>query len=245
MRRAKCALRRKAAAALCAVCAALLPMPGGAARAPAAEFAVRWDPREGGPATPEDAMRRLGAEPSAPQVFEVRYYDVDVAEGVPPGFEAITRRRTTRGRTELMFKLRGAEPLPREPSLKRWRCPLGASGERKDEVDIGVVAAGQVLRAYSRSCSVESADPSFEPAAALALRPKGCPSTMFRQRAGKLKVEEWRLADGSRLIEASRPGRDDARHLGAFERDVLAPLLAAGVRPLSRSKSAIGGDCAR
>ena len=47
------------------------------------------------------------------------------------------------------------------------------------------------------------------------------------------------------LLEASRPGKHDAASMRAFEREVLKPLLALKVQPLERSKSAIGGDCAR
>lgn len=227
---------------LAAVALAAAPV---AAKAPPAEFAVRWDPREGGPTSAEQALRLLSAKRAQTTTYEVRYYDLHLPEALPPGFGAITRKRVGAGVAEVTFKMRGQEPLPGEPSLKRWRCPLGKSSERKDEVDIGFVGAGQVVRAWSRSCGVESRDLAIEPDAALTPRPRGCASTMTRLRAGDLKVEAWRMADGSGLIEASRAGRDDARHLGAFEHDVLAPLLAAGIRPLSRSKSAIGGDCAR
>jgi hypothetical protein len=68
---------------------------------------------------------------------------------------------------------------------------------------------------------------------------------MTRLRSGKLKIEQWQMADGSTLIEASRPGRHDEASMRVFEREVLQPLLALQVQPLERSKSAIGGDCAR
>ena len=67
---------------------------------------------------------------------------------------------------------------------------------------------------------------------------------MTRLRSGKLKIEQWKMADGSTLLEASRPGRHDAASMRAFEREVLKPLLALKVQPLERSKSALGGDCA-
>jgi hypothetical protein len=72
---------------------------------------------------------------------------------------------------------------------------------------------------------------------------EGSKSTMTRLRAGKLKVEQWQLADGSTLLEASRRGRDDDSGLRAFEREVLQPLMRLKMQPLNRSKSAIGGDC--
>jgi hypothetical protein len=210
-----------------------------------AEFAVRWDPRQGGPATPQEALHGLRLEASAPSRFEIQYFEFTPPSGVPPGFDAILRKRLTAGQAELTFKLRGGAPLPLQPTLKRWDCPLGATKDRKDEADITFVEAGRTILAYSRSCSIESRHTDIQPPAALLARPKGCGSTMTRLRSGQLKIEEWKMADGSVLLEASRPGRHDEASKGDFERQVLQPLLALKVQPLERSKSAIGGDCAR
>ena len=210
-----------------------------------AEFAVRWDPRQGGPATPQDALRELRLKASAPSHFEVHYFEFTAPAGLPAGFDAILRKRLSAGEAELSFKLRGGAPLPAQPTLKEWPCPLGPTRDRKDEADITFVEAGRVLTAYSRSCSVGSRDADLQPPAALQARPKGCGSTMTRLRSGKLKIEEWKMADGSTLLEASRPGKHDEASMRAFEREVLKPLLALKVQPLERSKSAIGGDCAR
>jgi hypothetical protein len=220
-----------AAAAACVAAAPLSPVRD-------AEYAVRWDPRQGGPPTPEAALRGLKLEASAPSRFEVQYFDFAAPPGLPPGHDAILRRRIGNGETEWTFKLRGSQPPPAAPALRDWPCPLGATKDRKDEADVGFIGAGQVHTTYSRSCS------HGQPAAALKARPKGCAGTMARHRAGKLKLESWRMADGSTLLEASRPGRHDHKALQAFERQVLKPLLALGVQPLQRSKSAIGGDCA-
>jgi hypothetical protein len=234
-------VRMAADAAL--VCGLLL----GAATARAAadaEFAVRWDPRQGGPATPEDTLRELRLEADGRSRFDVQYFDVTPPAGLPAGFTPILRQRSSGARYELSFKVRGERPLPNEPSLKHWPCPLGATGDRKDEVDLSFVAAGRAITAYSRSCDVETEGAPVPLPAALQARPRGCRSTMTRLRSGKLKVEQWRLADGSVLIEASRPGRHNPKSMRAFEHDVLQPLLALKVQPLQRSKSAIGGDCA-
>jgi hypothetical protein len=210
-----------------------------------AEFAVRWDPRQGGPATPADALRGLRLKASPPTHFEIQYFDFSAPAGVPAGFDAILRKRLTGGAAELTFKLRGSAPLPAQLPLKHWDCPLGPTKERKDEADVTFVEAGRSITAYSRSCSVESRAADIQPPPALQARPKGCGSTMTRLRSGKLKVEEWKMADGSVLLEASRPGKHDEASMRAFERQVLQPLLALKVQPLERSKSAIGGDCAR
>ncbi len=220
--------------------AAALPV-----RADDAEFAVRWDPRQGGPATPQDALRELRLKASAPSHFEVQYFDFSAPAGLPAGFDPILRKRLTAGEAEITFKLRGSTPLPARPTLKQWDCPLGATKERKDEADVTFIEAGRTVTAYSRSCSIESRDADILPPAALQAREKGCGSTMTRLRSGKLKVEEWKMADGSTLLEASRPGKHDEASMRAFERQVLRPLLALKVQPLQRSKSAIGGDCAR
>lgn len=210
-----------------------------------AEFAVRWDPRQGGPATPQQALHELRLKASAPRGFEVHYFEFTPPAGLPPGFDPILRKRISGGEAELTFKLRGDAPLPVHPGLKQWPCPLGATKDRKDEVDLTFVEAGRVLKAYSRSCSVESKDLGLLPPAALQARPKGCASSMTRLQSGRLKIEEWRLADGSTLLEASRPGKHTEASMREFERQVLQPLLALKVQPLERSKSAIGGDCAR
>jgi hypothetical protein len=208
-----------------------------------AEYAVRWDPRRGGPATPEEALRELQLRPSEPSRFEVQYFDFTQPAGVPPGFDAILRKRISGGEAELTFKLRGTAPLPATPSLKNWPCPLGKTNDRKDEADVTFIEGGQVLKAFSRSCDVNSHDLGVQPPDALHARLKGCKSTMTRLRSGKLKVEQWQLADGSTLLEASRPGRHDDGAQHAFEREVLQPLMRLKVQPLNRSKSAIGGDC--
>lgn len=218
---------------------ALCALPASAADA---EYAVRWDPRQGGPATPEDALRSLRLTVDERSQMEVTYFDVTPPPGLPEGFTAILRQRIGGRHHELTFKLRGAQPLPEQPALKLWDCPLGPTDDRKDEVDVGFVAAGKTVTAYSRSCDVNAKQAVPLPAA-LQARPKGCASMMTRLRSGKLKIEEWRLADGSVLIEASRPAPYNPKSMRAFEHDVLKPLLALNIQPLDRSKSAIGGDC--
>lgn len=222
----------------------LAALPAWAAAADA-EFAVRWDPRQGGPATPQDTLGALRLKAGKPRRFEVRYFEFTPPPGLPPEFEPILRQRIGGDEVEWTFKLRGPAPLPAQPTLQQWACPLGATRDRKDEVDLGFVGVGRVLTAYSRSCSVESHDLQSPAPATLQARPKGCASTMTRLSAGKLKVEQWQLADGTTLIEASRPGKHDEASMRDFEREVLEPLLALKIQPLQRSKSAIGGDCAR
>lgn len=229
--------------ALALLCSAMPPAL--AAKAAAAEFAVRWDPRQGGPATPEAAMQELKLKAGQRSQFEIEYFDFTPPADVPDGFDPILRKRVSQGETELTFKLRGSAALPPQPTLKQWKCPLGHTRDRKDEVDLSFLAEGKVVTAHSRSCNLQAKGRTLQPDAALQARPRGCASTMTRLRAGKLKIEEWRLADGTVLLEASRPGRHETRSVQAFEREVLQPLLALNIQPLQRSKSAIGGECAR
>ncbi len=210
-----------------------------------AEFAVRWDPRQGGPATPEQTLRALRLGVDARSTFDVQYFDFTPPAGLPPGVTPILRRRASGSHHELSFKLRGAQPLPDPPSLKEWPCPLGATKDRKDEVDVSFLADGRSVIAYSRSCDSNAEGGAVPIPSALQARPRGCRHAMTRLRSGKLKIEEWRLADGSVLLEASRPAPYHAKSSRAFEHDVLKPLLALNIQPLERSKSAIGGDCAQ
>ena len=226
-----------------AIVAALLLWQPAQARTLEAEFAVRWDPRQGGPASPEDALRALRRNAGERSQYEVRYYDFTPPPDVPEGFAPILRQRVSGPHHELSFKLRGNRPLPDAPALARWPCPLGATKDRKDEVDVSYVAADRSVTAWSRSCNLNAKNAPPQPPAALQARPKACTSTMTRLRSGSLKVEEWKLADGSVLIEASRPASYRPKSARAFERDVLKPLLALKIQPLARSKSALGGDC--
>lgn len=203
---------------------------------------MRWDPGQGGPASAAEALKALKLRVTERSEYTIEYFDVTPSEALPPGFSAIMRRRLSGDEAELTLKLRGTARLPDKPSLKHWACPLPRPQKRKDESDITFMGPEDTRKAWSRSCSHESADRQLQVPAALAARPKGCTSTMTRLEAGKLKLEQWRMGDGSTLLEASRVARDTPADLAAFRNTVVAPLLASGIRPLDRSKSAIGGD---
>ena len=206
-----------------------------------AEYSVRWDPAQGGPASAADALKALQLRSTERSEYAVQYYEVNAPDALPPGFDAIMRKRHSADEAELTFKLRGHVPLSGQPALNQWTCPLPAPHKRKDEADVTFMGRDDTRKAWSRSCSHASADLQLQLPAALAAQPKGCPSTMLRLEAGKLKVEQWRMADGSTLLEASRLARDTAGDRAAFRDKVLAPLLAQGIQPIDRSKSMIGG----
>ena len=68
---------------------------------------------------------------------------------------------------------------------------------------------------------------------------------MTRLRSGKLKIEHGRWPTAARCSKPRARASTTKPSMRAFEREVLKPLLALKVQPLERSKSAIGGDCAR
>ncbi|MEO7852750.1 MAG: hypothetical protein ABIR94_10940 [Rubrivivax sp.] len=203
---------------------------------------MRWDSGQGGPASAADALQALKLRVTKRTKYTIEYFNVTPPEAPPPGFSAIMRRRLSGDEAELTFKLRGTTALADKPSLKHWACPLPRPQKRKDESDITFMGPDDTRKAWSRSCTHESADRQLQVPAALAARPKDCTSTMTRLEAGKLKVEQWRMGDGSTLLEASHVARDTPADLAAFRNKVLTPLLASGIRPLDRSKSSIGGD---
>ena len=70
-----------AAASLLSACAASLA-------AADAEFAIRWNPDEGGPQTATEVLAALGLEPGAESDFEVRYFKLAQPAQLPAGFAA-------------------------------------------------------------------------------------------------------------------------------------------------------------
>ncbi len=188
-------------------------------------------------------LAALGRPADASSHFEVQYFDVATPADAPPGFDAILRKRIEGAHAQLTYKLRGNTPWPRQPSQAPWRCPLPKPYQSKEEVDVVFVGAETTGRAYSRSCSHSSPQLDIAMPAPLQARPNNCKSAMTRLEAGALKVEEWRLPDGSRLIEVSRLGRDTDRARDMFRDQVVKPLLALQAQALQRSKSALGGEC--
>ena len=89
-----------------------------------------------------------------------------------------------------------------------------------------------MLKAYSRSCSIESRDLGLQPPAALQARPKACGSTMTRLRSGQLKVEQRPLADGS---TRSKP------RARASRRRLDARLRARGAAAAAGAEGAAAG----
>jgi len=208
-----------------------------------AEFAMRWSPSQGGPATGAAVLGLLNVQhhSSGPDLYDVQYFSVTTPGDAPKGFTVLLRERVKAAKPETTWKYRGAKRFPAQP-LKKWNCPLLGADKSKDEMDVSLLAGGSVRRAYSRSCSVKGPISSVVPSA---LVPKaiGCAARMTRLEAGDLRVEEWTLSGRRVVLEVSMKGNDTASDLAAFKKDVARKILQAGAKPLDRSKSELGTQC--
>jgi len=222
-----------AAAAACAV----LPGPSAIAAAVepiAAEYAIRWNARDGGPGSGGATLAILDMRARQPVQFKVDYYDVATPPAAPQGFTTILRRRIDdAGRSELTFKLRG------DRAVEEWSCPLRNVRQTKIEVDVTFGGAENGVRTYSYSCT--SAD--TEPASDLNAKLRTCSADVKRWEQGRLKVEEWRLAGDVVIIEVSGSGTNTPDAREKFRERVAAPLLAAGIVPSASSKTELGSRC--
>ena len=233
--RARSALRGLAFAAL-ASRAAVAP----AAEEPRkAEYAVRWNPAEGGLKTADAVLALLGSSGARGNAWEIRYFDLPRPDSAPPGSAVILRRRAgTDGDVEIRLKYRSAHPLS-----GGWACPAGIAFGREAQVDVGFGGADAPSRVYSYSCKLAAP----EPPAPLRATPRPCASRMVRFEAGSpkadgYKVEEWTLPDGTVRLEISRTAANSVDELARFA-DLAARLRARGVRPLDESKTELGGRC--
>ena len=212
-----------AMATACVGPAATLPPVAGA------EYAIRWNPRDGGPATAADTLALLGLRAKHSARFSVDYYDLPPSPTVPPGFATILRRRIdAAGQATVTWKLRG------DKVLSRWVCPLRDARDAKAEVDVGFNGVDTVTRRYSYSCTSDDLEAAL---ALLSARANGCPAAVTRKDAGSVRVEEWRLPGGEVLLEVSGSGTDTSAALERFRSQVVVPLLAAGIRPAPESKT--------
>jgi hypothetical protein len=196
-----------------------------------AEYAVRWDPSEGGLTDARAVLDFLGAPEIQGEVFEVRYFDLPRPDGAPADSTVILRERRKRGgRAELRLKYRRDLPL-----AGPWRCPSGSPYEKKEEVDVSIAGPGDSGRVYT--CDLVG-----EPPRSLSASPKSCVSSVVRYGFEGLKIEEWALPGGKRRLEVSRQAPNSDEELRRFER-LVSRLHQMGVRPSSRSKTELGSDC--
>jgi hypothetical protein len=190
-----------------------------------AEYAVRWNPAQGGLATAAEAVAFLGGGDGRSEAWEVRYFDVEPPQGAPPDVTTILRRRmSVGGLGEIRLKYRSVRPLEGP-----WSCPAGSAFRQSEEVDVGFGGSDAPSRVYSYSCTLDAA----EPPGSLSAVPRKCVSRMVRfqagdRRRGKYKVEAWTLPDGTTRLRFA---------------DLVERLRARGVRPVDESKTELGSRC--
>jgi len=222
------------------------------AHAQRTEYAFRWNPAEGGPATAQQAAGQLGIEDGKPKAFEVRYLDLRRPAGLPDdSYSAVARERTDADGPESTYKVRAPASKAARKLLSTWACPLvGPKRESKLEVDVNWAvdeahpdAAPTPRQAISFSCSVEAAAHAALPPAT-GMVPKPCVSQVRRLKSrDDWKVEEWLLPTGQRIVELSFSVKEGSRaHRSAFQQRVDT-LLAAGARPMADSKTLLGSTC--
>ncbi|MDM0017069.1 hypothetical protein [Variovorax saccharolyticus] len=229
-------MKRSSLAAACLLAAS-------AAQAAAdAEFAVRWDPAEGGPATIEAVAEALRLPEGKRKSFEVRYFSIVQPADAPPGASAIARERLSGGQMESMYKLRSPVAFPSQGAQADWRCPFKVDAKRQKEVDIGWSAEGVTKTNYSRSCAADGRIADLLPARFMA-KPLDCSSSMLRMSSRGIKIERWSLPGGRQAFEVSTNGKDTGAERKAFASGVVQPLIARGARPLQQSKTQLGSAC--
>lgn len=226
---------RAAVAALLFAGAVLAPLVPKASTEPkGAEYAVRWDPARGGPASAAETLTFLGAADVTPDRYEVQFYDLPAPRGAPPGATVILRRRAAAdGSAEIRLKYRTSTPLA------SWACP-DPSFRAKAQVDVGF-GPGAPSRVDSYSCVLAADRPPEE----LHAVPKKCASQMARfdaTRTAGYKVEAWTLPDGSTRLEISRSAANSVDELARFTK-MVETLVERGARPLSESKTELGSKC--
>lgn len=211
------------------------PVTSPGASAPTeAEFAIRWNPAEGGPAEAERVLALLGLSMPSPEVYRVRYYDLPKPAAAPPQATVILRERTKPGgKTQIRLKYRLDQPL-----AGSWACPPGGPFKPSSEVDVTWLADGPPKRVFAYSCTLKAPAPP----PALKAIPKPCAAEMTRYAAGGLKVEAWRMPRGETQLEVSSPGPDTPEALARFAA-VAQRLIDDGAKPAGHSKTELGSAC--
>lgn len=214
-----------------------------AAAAGHAEFAMRWNPADGGPASVEQIAQVLQVPADGTrEKFEVRYFSLARTPDTPDGALVIVRERLADGQAFSMYKLRSnAQSGAR--GADSWSCPLlGREVRTKTEVDVDWDADGKPSKSHSLSCEARGRVADRLPATFKA-EALGCISTVLRVSTGGFKIEHWFLPAGAQIFEVSANGKDSARQLDAFAQRVVQPLMAHGATPLKQSKTQMGSSC--
>lgn len=199
-----------------------------------AEYAVRWDPSEGGFSNAQEVLAFLNAPQKAGEAFEVRYFDLPLPASAPPNSTTILRQRSrAAGKTEIRLKYRRAQPL-----ADKWECPNDAPYEKNEEVDVSFVGTERPSRVYSYSCTLTAELPP----ASLGAVPKKCTSRMVRYHFDGLKIEEWTLPGGNVKVEVSHAAQNSSNEVAKFA-EFVSKLRERGVKPSDQSKTELGSRC--
>jgi hypothetical protein len=246
-------MRQTTICALLLACLVPASAPAQQSQVVSLEVAIRWDPAQGGPQSAEAAWAALGLAAGERSEYEVRYFQVLQGPAAPAGFDVIgrERRRVDPPKFEVTYKIRGPAETALTPSLAQWACPLGKTKDRKDETDLVFVGDGLTREALSRSCTID-AKTAFPPLPSdLTVQRNECRNMMVRLKRDDavgngvdLKVEEWRLRSGQKIIEVSASGPRDALDVSKLRLQVFDKLMSKhAVRPLSDSKTQLGSTC--
>lgn len=212
---------------------AVLCLQGPAGEPTTAEYAFRWNPKEGGPASVEDVQRILGGKTKSTKVFSVRYHRIPRDKNWQTSAEAIFRERSRTGeKPEFRLKFRSATPFERTDA-----CPDGM--EFSYEADVTFKASDSVRKVFSVSCS--GTDPNT--AATLKTTPLSCQSTFTRYDSKHYRLEVWTFPNSASILEISHRSSNTAADRDRFGL-LVGRLLHAGAEPSTDSKTDLGQNCA-
>jgi hypothetical protein len=222
----------------------------------AAEYAVHWEPEDGGPKTAAQVRDLLGVNDKKAKTFVVQVFTVKRPPELPQSIGAIARERHEEEKGfETSYKLRADSNITELADKAALECPFaGATWSEETDLVWGLPADFSkhapmpnplpLTTKYSRTCSVEQAllkalPASYEPKAP-------CRSSFIRFKGKKpdreLKIEQWDLPDQTTVLEVSLKTEVDspaARY--DFYQTVVLPLLAARARPTAATKSDLAG----
>lgn len=207
-----------------------------------AEYAIRWVPKDGGPADIEATLLALKKDDKKLKTYQVRYFNAERPKDAPAGLKPIVRERVEGGDPQVTWKYRSQSPLPPSTELT---CPLRGESAQKSEADVSVISGKLDLRTnHSWSCTA-SGDVGAAVPKELAAKPLGCSSEMTRRESkdGELKVERWSISNGAVVIEVSWTADLASASTSLFIKDVVQPLLATGIHPIDRTKTELGTQC--
>jgi len=223
----------------------------------AAEYAVHWEPAEGGPKTAAQVRDLLGVRDKKAKTYVVKVFAVKPPSELPKSIAAIARERHERqDGFETSYKLRADSNITELADKSALECPL-AGATWSEEIDVVWGVPGDFPKhapmpsplpsttKYSRTCSVKQALLKALPASYEAQVPCQSSFTRFKGKhpERELKVEQWELSDHTIVLEVSlKTEVDSPAAREDFYRTVVLPLLAAKARPTAATKSDLSGS---